>query len=214
MSGGRCKGGGMETPELPGPLLRERKVEPVSVPNVRCSGPGSSTDNSKCSSIPSPAPCTPSCPKASGPDSSNPEEREPHSVLSSGVSATSRRVRTLGRDPKAVMERRAPRALAALRAQGLSSLLSEGLPQNPGRRPLGLQTVPGPRHCRHADPGWGVPPRSAKLGPPGVRREHWVRRCEGVSALGMCASDGGTQLGDPVRWLPATGVQMGLPALS
>ena len=51
-------------------------------------------------------------------------------------------------------------------------------------------------------------------GPPGVHREHWVRRCEGVSALGMRASDGGTQLGDPVRWPPATGVQMGLPALS
>ena len=52
------------------------------------------------------------------------------------------------------------------------------------------------------------------MGPPGVRQEHWVRRCEGVSALGMSASDGGTQLGDPVLWLPATGVQMGLPALS
>ena len=57
----------METPELPGPLLRERKVEPGSVPNARCPGPGSSTDKSKCSSIPSPSPCTPACPKASGP---------------------------------------------------------------------------------------------------------------------------------------------------
>ena len=112
------------------------------------------------------------------------------------------------------MEWWAPRELAALPARRLSSLLSEGLPHVHGRRPLGLQTLLGPHHCGHADPGWGVPPRSAKLGPPGVRREHWVRRCEGVSALGMSASDGGTQLGDPVHWLPATGVQMGLPALS
>ena len=59
--------------------------------------------------------------------------------------------------------------------------------------------------CRQGARNWG---------PPGVRREHWVRRCEGVSALGMRASDGGTQLGDPVHWLPAMGVQMGLPALS
>ena len=62
----QVQGGGMETPELPGPLLRERKVEPGSVPNARCSGPGSSTDKSKCSSIPSPSLCTPACPKASG----------------------------------------------------------------------------------------------------------------------------------------------------
>ena len=59
-----------------------------------------------------------------------------------------------------------------------------------------------------------MPPlRSAKLGPPGVRQERWVRRCEWVSALGIRAGDGGTQLGDPVRWSLATGVQMGLPAL-
>ena len=82
------------------------------------------------------------------------------------------------------------------------------------RRPLGLQTLPGPRHCGRVYPRWWVPPRSAKLGPPGVRRERWVRRCEGVSALGMRAGDGGTQLGDPVRWPLATGVQMGLAALS
>ena len=30
----------------------------------------------------------------------------------------------------------------------------------------------------------------------------------------MRAGDGGTQLSDPVRWPLATGVQMGLPALS
>ena len=64
------------------------------------------------------------------------------------------------------------------------------------------------------DSGWEVPKKSAKLGPPGMRRERWVRRCEGVSALGMRAADGGTQIGDPVRWPPAMGVQMGLPALS
>ena len=45
-----------------------------------------------------------------------------------------------------------------------------------------------------------------KLGLPGVRRERWVRRCEGVSALGMRAGDVGTQLGDPLRWPLATGV--------
>ena len=164
----------------------------------------------------SPAPhCTPPpAQRPVAPDSSNPEECEPHSVLSSGVSATSRRVRTLGRGPKAVMEQWVTRALAALPARRLSSLLSEGLPHDHGRRPLGLQMLPGPRYCGHVDPGLGVPPRSAKLGPPGVRQEHWVRRCEGVSALGMSASDGGTQLGDPGRWLPAMGVQMGLPALS
>ena len=147
-------------------------------------------------------------------DSSSPEEREPHSVLSSGLSATSHRVRTLGRGPKEVLKRWAPRALAANPAQRLSSLLSEGLPHDHGRWLLGLQTLPGPRHCGSADPGCGVPPRSAKLGLPGVLWERWVCRCEGVSALGMRAGDGGTQLGDPVCWSLAMGVQMGLPALS
>ena len=106
------------------------------------------------------------------PDSSIPEEWEPRSVLSSGVSATSRRVRTLARGPMAVVERWAPRALAALPARHLLSLLSEGLLHDHGRQPLGLKTLPGPHHCGRADPGWGVPPRSVKLGPPGVRREH------------------------------------------
>ena len=118
------------------------------------------------------------------PDYSSPEELEPPSVLSSGVSATSHRVRTLGQGPKAVVEWWVPCALAALPAWRLSSLLSEGLPHDHGRWPLGLQTLPGPRHCGRADPGWRVPPRSVKLGPPGVRRERWVCRCEGVSALG------------------------------
>ena len=148
------------------------------------------------------------------PDSSSPEWREPRSVLSSRESATSRKVRTLGRDPKVVVEWWAPRALAALPAQRLSSLLPEGLPHDHGRRPLGLQTLPGPRHCGRVYLGWGVLPRIAKLGPPGVCQERWVRRCEGVSALGMRAGDGGTELGERVRWPPATGVQMGLPALS
>ena len=140
------------------------------------------------------------------PYSSSPEERKPHSVLSSVVSATSHRVRTLGQGPKAVVKRWVPRALSALTARRLLSLLSEGLPPDEGRRPLGLQTLTGPRYCGRADPGWGVPPRRAKLGPPGVRRERWVRRCEGVSALGMRAGDGGKQLSDPVRWPLAVGV--------
>ena len=146
VSRGRCNGGGVETPELPGPLLREGKVEPGSVPSARRPGPGSTADNGKCSSITSPSPRAPTCSMASGPDSSSPEEREPHSVFSSGVSATRRRVRTLGRGPKAVVKRWVPRALAAHRARLLSSLLSEGLPHDHGRWPLGLQTLPGPHH--------------------------------------------------------------------
>ena len=66
------------------------------------------------------------------PDSSNPEECEPHSVLTSGVSVISRTMRTLGRGPKAVVEWWVPRALAALPARRLSSLLSEGLPTTTG----------------------------------------------------------------------------------
>ena len=65
------------------------------------------------------------------PNSSNPEEHEPHSVFSSGMSATSCRVRTLGRGSKEVVECWGPRVLAALPAQRLSSLLSEGLPPQP-----------------------------------------------------------------------------------
>ena len=81
------------------------------------------------------------------PNSSSLEERESLSVLSSGVSAPSRKVRTLGQGPKAVVECWGPLVLAALPAQRLSSLLSEGLPHNHGRWPLGLQRLPGPRHC-------------------------------------------------------------------
>ena len=89
------------------------------------------------------------------PDSSSPKERKPRSFLSSGVFGTSRRLRTLGRDPKVVVERWAPRALAALPARRLSSILSEGLPHDHGRHPLGLQTLPGPRLCGRVYPGWG-----------------------------------------------------------
>ena len=136
LSRGRCEGGGLETPELPGPLLREGNVEPGSVPNARRSGPGSSTDKSKCNSIPGPSLHAPACPMASAPDSSSPEQREPHSVLSSRVSATRPWVRTLGRGPKAVVERWAPLALAALPARHLSSLLSAGLPHDRGGREM------------------------------------------------------------------------------
>ena len=52
------------------------------------------------------------------------------------------------------------------------------------------------------------------LGPQGARRARWVGRCEEVSAPGMRADGGGAELGDPVPWPPAAGVQMGLPALS
>ena len=52
------------------------------------------------------------------------------------------------------------------------------------------------------------------LGPRGARRALLVGRCEEVSAPGMRAGDGGAQIGDPVRWPPAAGVQMGLRAPS
>ena len=112
------------------------------------------------------------------------------------------------------MDRWEPRALTALPARRLSSLLSAGLPHDNVGWPLGLQTLPGPRHYGRTYPGREVPPRSTKLGPPGVRGERCVRRCEGVSDLGIRVSDEATQLGDPVLWPLAAGVQMGLPALS
>ena len=156
----------MKTPELPRPLLREGKVELLSVPNAKRPGTGSSADKSKCSSIHSPSLHDPACPMASGPDSSSPEEREPRSVLSSGLSATSPRVRTLGRGPKAVMEWWAPLALSALPARRLLSLLMEGLPHDHGRRLLGLQTLPGRRHYRP----WILDGRCRK------RARNWGRR--------------------------------------
>ena len=57
----------LETPELPGPLLREGKVEPGSASNARCPGPGSSAYKSKCSFIPSPSLHAATCPMANGP---------------------------------------------------------------------------------------------------------------------------------------------------
>ena len=53
----------------------------------------------------------------SGLDSSSLEEHEPFLVLGSGVADTSRRLRTPGRGPKAVVERWAPRALTPLSAR-------------------------------------------------------------------------------------------------
>ena len=103
------------------------------------------------------------------------------------MSATGRIVRTLGRGTKEFVEWWAPRALAAFPARRLSSLPLEGLPHDLGWWPLGLQTLPGSRHCGRADPGWWLPPRSSLLGPQGVCRERWVRRCEGVSAPVMGA---------------------------
>ena len=51
------------------------------------------------------------------------------------------------------------------------------------------------------------------LGPRGARRARWVSRCEELSASGMRAGNGGTQLGDPVRGPPAAVVD-GTRALS
>ena len=50
MSGRRCEGGGTGTPELPGPVLREGKLETGSVPTANGPSPGSGADTSKCSS--------------------------------------------------------------------------------------------------------------------------------------------------------------------
>ena len=101
------------------PRTLEGEVEPGSVPSARRLGPGSSAYKTKCSSIPSPSPGASACPMARGPDSSSPEEREPHSVLISGVSAINRRVRTLGWGPKVVVKWWVSRALAALPARCL-----------------------------------------------------------------------------------------------
>ena len=50
VSSHRCEGGGTVTPELPGPVLREGKLETGLVPTAKRPRPGSSTDTSKCSS--------------------------------------------------------------------------------------------------------------------------------------------------------------------
>ena len=50
VSSHRCEGGGTVTPELPGPVLREGKLETGLVPTAKRPRPGSSADTSKCSS--------------------------------------------------------------------------------------------------------------------------------------------------------------------
>ena len=201
MSGHRCEVGGPRTPELPGPVLREGKLETGSVPTAKRPRPGSSADTSKCSSTRSPSSHAPACPAASGPDSSSLEEHEPLLVLGSGVAATGRRLRALGWGPKAVVEWSAPHALTPL----------------PARRP---STARGGLYFsgHHLDPvATGsrvhkreVQPRSPMLGPRCARRARWVGRCGEVSAPGMPAGNGGVQLGDPVRGPTAEGVLTGL----
>ena len=46
VSGHKCESGGTGTPELPGLVLREGKLETGSVPTVKCPGLGSSADMS------------------------------------------------------------------------------------------------------------------------------------------------------------------------
>ena len=181
----------METPELPGPLLREWKVEAGSVPTARCPGPGSSTDTSKCSSTRSPSPCAPACQTGQrATDSTSLEEREPLSVLGSRVAATGFRVRTPGRGPKAVVELWSLRALAAL----------------PARR-LWVSTWRRGAASGSADATWAPSMRARGSGTGGAAKECEIGadRCAGLSALGMRAGDGGTQFGDPLRW-PLAGV--------
>ena len=126
-------------------------------------------------------------------------------VLGSGVADTGCRLRTPGRGPKAVVEWWAPRTLTPLSA----------------RRPWTVRG--GLCFCgRHLDPvakgsrvrDREVQPRSRMLGPRGARRARWVGTCEGLSAPGMRAGNGGTQLGDPVRGPLAAVVLTGLRALS
>ena len=204
----RCEGRGVETPELPGPLLREGKVEAGSVPTSRRPGPGSSADMSKCSSTCSPSLRAPACQTGQLPRLLQPRGAR----ASLGPWLRGRRHRLQGEDTRpwpqggsgAVVApcARSPPCLVPLSlhlAAWGGSLWVCGCSLGPINAGARIQEVR---------------PRSAKLGPLGMRRERWVRRCEGVSALGMRAGDGGTQLGDPVRWPPAAGVQMGLPALS
>ena len=112
---------------------------------------------------------------------------------------------TPGPGTKAVVERWAPRAFTPLSA----------------RRPWTARG--GLCFCgRHLDPvATGsrvhdneVQPKSPTLGPRGARRARWVGRCEEVSAPGMRAGNGGTQLEDPVCGPPAAVVLTGLRALS
>ena len=206
----------METPELPGPLLREGKVEPGSVPNARLCRPGSSTDKSKCSSVPSPSPHAPACPMVRGP-----LLLQPRGALAS----LGPQLRGVCHQPQG--EDTGPGPQGVLEAVGALCACSPPCPaplESPlrGAAPRPMEEASGSAdaawapslRARRSGSGWGVPPRSAKLWSPGLLLERWIHRCEGVSALGMRAGDGATQLGDPVCWPPETGVQMGLPALS
>ena len=121
--------------------------------------------------------------------------------LSSGVAATSRRLRTTGRGPKAVLERWAPRALTHLPARHPST--ARGSLCFCGRH---LDVVTTGSRVRDRE----VQPRSPMLRPRGAPRARWVGRCGEVSAPGMCAGNGGAQLGGPVRWPPAAGALTGL----
>ena len=171
LSGGRCEGGSVETPELPGPLLREGKVEPGSVPKARCPGPGKSADKSKCSSIPSPSPCAPACPWASGPRILQPRlARAPLGPHLQGVC----------HQPQG--EDTGPGPQGGHGVVGTPCTCSPPCPA-PLESPL-RGAVPRPREASSGsadaawapslwvvDSGWGVLPSSAKLRPLGVRRE-------------------------------------------
>ena len=192
-------------PELPGPVLREGKLQTGSVPTAKRPRPGSSADTSKCSSTSIPSPHAPACPAASGLESSSLEEHEPLLVLGSGVAATCCRLRMPGRGPKAFVERWVPRAPTPLPARRPSTARG-------GLCFFGLHLDPVSTGSRVHDRE--VQPRSQMLGPRGARRARWVSRCEEVSAPGMRTGNGGAQFGDPVRGPPAAVVLTGLRALS
>ena len=178
-----------------GPVLSEGKLETESVPMAGRPDQGA-VQTRVSAALPEPLTARPRLPNGQRPRLPHPEEHEPPSVLGSRVTATSRRVRTPARGPKAAVERGgAPCA----RSPPCSAPL-----ESPHR---GAAPRPDPRGGGAAEePEVGAAGRAC--------RERWVRRCEGISAPGMRAGDGGAQLGDPVRWPPAAGVQMGLGALS
>ena len=211
---GRCEGRGVETPELPGPLLREGKVETGLVPNARRPGPGSSADTSKCSSTCSPSLRTPACQTGQQPPTPPASRRVSLSRSSApGLPPQSEATLRLQSEDTGPLPQGGHGAVVApcARSPPCPAPLSLHLAAGGGLWVFGRSL--GPINAG-ADPGLEVPPRCVKLGPPGGRREQWVHRCEGLSALGMHAGDGGTQFGDPVHWPLAVGVQMGLPALS
>ena len=131
-----------------GPVLSEGKLETESVPMAGRPDQGAAQTRVS-AALPEPLTARPRLPNGQRPGLPHPEEREPPSVLGSRVTATSRRVRTPARGPKAAVERGAPPALAALPARRPSSLLTAGLPHD---------------RIREGE----VPPRSPKLGPLGA----------------------------------------------